>query len=382
MRTASHSHIGEIADGRRLRENETVQHRASAGHRTSEDIMDGSRFDDLLRVAATSRRGAFKLLLGIATAGGTTVLGGKAAAKSQKPFHNLGKFCSSDSDCGLYSACIEQVGFLRCLSTQCFIKGTAYEDGQTNPENSCQYCKTLQTKLHGAENWHSLEEGETCHAGGVTDPCNSSFIATCQSGACVPSNVADGTPCGESSNACTALTCQSGICEETPTNEGGDCDNGVNGVCVNRFGSCLGGVCNGNEEPDGSNCGLNQVCCHRVCCPSGATCNAARQCENIDPGGGCEGDACGGTCVIEGVTYAFGDHNPKNNCQICAESFQNPTTFWQAANDDQTACGEPPVLRACCSGVCCPPDQCCGLGIDGPHCTSICPPPAPCYRLW
>jgi hypothetical protein len=339
--------------------------------------MDGSRFDDLLRAGVSSRRGTLKLLLALAAGGFGAAATGAAEAKSKKPFHHLGNPCLSDADCGLYTACVAQLGVSHCISTNCVIHGHVYGNGDTNPDNGCEFCKTGLSHLKGATSWHTQKDGVSCPAGAVSNPCKSAFGATCQAGVCTPPLVADGIACGDSSNPCTALTCQSGDCVEGAANDGADCDNGVNGVCVDRFGACAGGVCIGNQEPDGSSCGFDEVCCDGICCSAGQICDAARHCANVDPdpGEGCQGQACNGTCVIGGVTYDFGEHNPDNNCQVCGETPFNPTTYWLAADDATTACGEEPVIRACCSGVCCPAGECCVIGVDGYHCSTNCPPP-------
>jgi hypothetical protein len=323
--------------------------------------MDPSRFDDIARSFSLSRRGAVRALIGAAASGAALLISGGAAGAKPGPFHRVRKPCDHGQLCGELTAC--EAGI--CRPKACLIDGAVYQPGDTNPANRCQFCDPDRNH----ERWVSAADGGSCPPPNAGDPCASLLVGMCQAGVCVSVVSPDNTPCGESDDPCRALVCQSGVCQSAPANDGVDCDNGENGVCVNRFGTCQTGTCVGNQEPDGTSCGFNNICCN-------GNCVTAQQCGDPDPGGGCQGDECNGICEIDGVTYEFGDHNPANNCQVCTESSERPTTFWQAAFDENIACGEAPVLRACCAGVCCPAGECCGFGPDfTQQCMADCPPP-------
>jgi hypothetical protein len=325
--------------------------------------MDPSRFDNFARSLALTRRGAVKAALGGAAAGVAALVTRGTAGAKPKPFQRVNKRCDKEQPCGELTNC----EFGICRPKACEIRGTVYQPRAGNPANPCQECNPDRDW----EGWSDRAEGASCPPPNPPQACKNTFVGTCKGGACVPLDEPDDTPCGDTLNPCVELTCQSAACQETPANDGADCDNGTNGVCVDRFGSCLGGICVGHQEPDGSNCEGNNICCH-------GDCIAAQQCGDPDPGGGCQGDECSGTCRIDGVTYNFGDHNPANNCQVCTETSESPTIEWRPALDENTACGAPPVLRACCNGECCASGECCGEDPDGaPRCTSACLPPAP-----
>jgi hypothetical protein len=277
--------------------------------------VDGSRFDDLARSAASSRRGLVKALFGSAIAGALAVVGGgDVAAKKpyKKPFHRLHKTCNDDADCGQYTFC----NFSACPScstgvcwpTACRIGGAIYQKNDSEPGNPCQICNPDRDW----NDWSDQQDGIPC--GNPTgDPCVSAFSA-CQAGVCVPTPVSDGTECGTGQVCC-----------------GGDCCPG--GLV------CGAGGCQPPEEDDDD--GSNPPC------PGG----------NCDQGGGCTGPDCPVDCTINGVTYPAGTINPDSECEWCDTNVS--TTMWSARPANER-CGIDRT-RFCCNGICCVPGKmCCG----------------------
>jgi hypothetical protein len=174
-----------------------------------------------------------------------------------------GKQCSNNG--GHY--CINQ----KC-SQACRIGGVVYAQGAANPMNSCQVCDA--TKTDG--DWTKLDgvacskgtchagacctgcwDGAACHGasasfcgamGGACVDCNNGNpcqVPSCAAGACMLTNVADGTVCA-APNACGT---------------GGMCANGCSNCTLAP--SCMGGMCNGAP--------VQKMCCPLLygCSPDG-----------------------------------------------------------------------------------------------------------------
>ena len=70
----------------------------------------------------------------------------------------------------------------QCITTQCYIGGTYYDNGQCNPTNKCQYCDKSNPS-----SWSNVPSGKVCTASGVvpvsaTNYCN--YDEDCDAGDC------------------------------------------------------------------------------------------------------------------------------------------------------------------------------------------------------
>jgi hypothetical protein len=112
---------------------------------------------------------------------------------------------------------------------------------------------------------------------------------------------------------------------------------------------------------DDPSCGPNgdQVCCAGDCCPQGECCvdEACTPCE----------------CQIDGQSFAEGDVNPENECEVCDPSVS--TTDWsppsgpkRCATNEGLCCGRECCFTRCCVDVCCAGSAVCGE-CGGDECT-------------
>ncbi len=97
----------------------------------------------------------------------------------------------------------------------------------------------------------------------------------------------------------------------------------------------------------------DQVCCAGACCPPGDCCTEAGVCE-----------PCG--CLIEGQSFAEGEVNSDNECEVCNPAIS--TTDWSPPSEPTICAGGEGLCcgRECCNAVCCPGDLCCaGSAVCG-----------------
>lgn len=283
--------------------------------------MDGSRFDDLARSLATSRRRALKTLLGGAVAGLAAIVTGEAAEERRSRFYRAGQPCVTPDQCGSAAPC--QFGV--CTPIACHIGVRNYRTGQPNPNNACQFCAPT---LENWTDWTTLSDGDAC---GTNQYC-------CNGDCCTD------TQC-----------CVAGVCEEC----GPHCTiEGVTYPHTEVFppGGCQ--VCNVLNDPtgwsilsDGAVCGdaMDQVCCFGNCCIQNSCCNEERQCATD----------CA-ICRIGDKDYPNLQVNPANGCQICDTS-HIATAWWPLP--ERTPCDTPPG-GLCCDGDCCNSDECCGVDFQ------------------
>jgi hypothetical protein len=95
--------------------------------------MDGSKFDDLARASAISRRGALK-----AVAGALATFLGVSTKVEAAPgaFQRAGKRCDNGQPCGSLAPCTNGV----CTPIACEIGGAIFQGAELNPNNTCQFC--------------------------------------------------------------------------------------------------------------------------------------------------------------------------------------------------------------------------------------------------
>ncbi len=319
--------------------------------------MEGSRFDDLVRASATSRRGLLKLLAASIGAGLGIPRPGMAA---DKPFKRAGKSCAQGQECGELAPCTNGV----CTPVACLIGGAIYQGTEPNPDNTCQFC------IPTLDNWTDwlgvMADGNLCTTG--AGPCNSSS-GTCSSAVCVPEILADGTSCGPDQVCCSGDCCASGQC----------C--GANGVCESCFTGCeIDGIryeanaphptidclsCNPDVSDstwsavsDDTACGgvSGRFCCNGACCAPTECCSDAGACVDCFDG-----------CLIDNSPVDSYTGHPTNDCLWCDPDVNE--NDWSPV-PDQGICGGV-AGRVCCNGECCAPDECCnGVACEfcGPHC--------------
>jgi hypothetical protein len=308
-----------------------------------EGTMDGSRFDNLARATALSRRNALRVLAGAAAAW-LGLPGGTATAQGN-PFQRAGKKCANGQPCGSLAPCDGSV----CMPIACRIGKTAYNSGDSNPENSCLYC------IPGLDTWETwagiAADGTGCAAAG--GPC-ASTSGFCSAGECLPEPLADGTDCGD------GLCCDGGACVECWS---GCTIEGVPfGAGPHPDSDCL--YCDPAVNPsawtpilDGTACGgvAGRECCNGGCCAPDECCN------------GLACVPCCNGCQIDGECYEPFQGHPTIECLFCDPTVSE--TSWAPVAED-TPCGGVPG-RVCCNGDCCSPTECCnGLTCEecGPHC--------------
>ncbi|MGH2532944.1 MAG: hypothetical protein ACRDJW_11660 [Thermomicrobiales bacterium] len=310
--------------------------------------MDGTRFDDLARTVATSRRGALKALLAGLVGGAGGLLGLGVAAQGCAPVRRR---CGTDGEC-CSGLCDPASGRCACGpgTEQCGLDCIIIEQYQSDEEN-CGGCRVR------------CRRAPECQ------------LPACIAGACAgvldPDQV--GQPCGRGGEVCGAdgacscpaelpTACRRG-CVDTATdpNNCGACDHRcprmAHGTPVCSGGVC-GIACDGGARFCGDRCCADlRDCCDGACCPLGECCGI---------GGECSVEACQPHCAIGGIAYVDGTANPDNACQVCS-SDRDPFA-WSPAPDD-APCGDD---RVCCNGICCGPNECCGAGGGCEECAPDC----------
>ena len=303
-----------------------------------------------------------------------------------------GNFCTDGETCDMFGNCIGGgdpcVDGIPCTDDtcdedtdacvypiqdgMCLIGGVCYNNGDRNPANSCQECRSLSSQ----DSWTGLPEGTACDDllfCTLTDTCNAA-------GLCVGSG----------------STCDDGVdCTHDTCNEGSDVCNYpvMAGKCM------IGGVCYNNGEDNPANVcqecrpATNQLawtnkpagtsCDDTLFCNGTNTCNGSGTCVAGTPpctSSGCITSTCNeatdscddtitvGWCYIGTTCYANGDDNPANSCQEC-RSAVSQTSWTNKASG--SACNDGLFCTATdtCNGF----GSCVGSGNpcnDGIACTS------------
>jgi hypothetical protein len=300
------------------------------------------------------------------------------------------QICCAGTCCAIGGCCTE-IG--TCLACLCVVDGLTIEAGVTNPANGCEVCDPLVSTTAWSP---AVDEspcadafGQVCCAGlccprgqccvaGTCGPCRCTigqveFVAGDRNPAngcevCTPaltatdwSLVPDNEPCGDDPDlvCCRGVCCTDGNCchssEGTCGPEPCLCTIGEEEIAegeINPENECQ--HCDPTANPndwapvdDDSPCGPNgdQVCCAGECCLPGDCC-ALGTCQ-----------PCG--CRIEGQSFAEGQVNPDNECEVCDPAVS--TTDWsphseptRCAFNEGRCCG-----RECCFAQCCPEGACC-----------------------
>lgn len=181
----------------------------------------GSGSSDSASVDSGDNQGSTDSNLG---SGGAGIAGSGGSADGVGSTSDAGISCSCATNDACCDGCIPKNDGGNCLSDNidctndvcrggtcahelesgyCLINGSCFEDADTNPQNSCQYCDTL----FGSQTWRSKGEGTTCDDGlycNGEDTCAS--WGTC--GIHTGDPCADGDPCrqcDETTHECTYL---------------------------------------------------------------------------------------------------------------------------------------------------------------------------------
>ncbi len=198
----------------------------------------------------------------------------------------------------------------------CWIAGTCYDDGDSNPSNSCEVCN-IDEDTH---NW-SANDGATCDDG---EFCNGDD--TCQDGACSEHS---GDPCEDNGIFCDGEE----TCDETSdecVSSGDPCeDNGI--------------FCDGEETCDETNDECDSS--GNPCPDDGSWCNGEEFCDEVNsvcitvnvPNCGDDGQFCNGdeSCDEENDECAHSG-DPCEAPEVCDENEDECTTETDDDADDDT----------------------------------------------
>ena len=244
-------------------------------------------------------------------------------------------------DCGAPPDDCHTVG---CDEGGCFL-AEAVDGTQCNDENICTDNDQCVGGVCVGEDESACADVEEC----TIDSCDPIV-------GCVYEDVADGLPCQDDGNACTADSCQDGECAHTPVAPGMPCDDGD--ICTDPD-QCLGGQCVGEEnyacgdgkpctkdlcdpiigctwedEADGISCGEYKVCESGLCvdgCVNGEKRRCWVECSQDYP----VDCLAGNSALIMGMETcgngAWGNCNTQMDCSVlsaeCPNSSGEPTSY-------------------------------------------------------
>jgi hypothetical protein len=286
--------------------------------------MDDSRFDQLTRSLAISRRQALRGLVGAVGGGVLVAVGlGSAAARSCGapgricrehanccsnvcgPKNRSGRRlcqCATAADCPAPSgpcttatcaggACgtAVAVGVACDDGNPCTTNDTCAADGQCRgtpvvctAKDSCHDAGVCSQETgqcshpsrpdgSGCNGGDACSTGDTCQAGrcvageavvcDAQDECHVAGVCDPATGTCSNRNAPDGTGCGDDNACTTGDTCQAGVCRP-----GAPVTCPSPEVCQQSV-SCnpQSGACDTTNKPDGTLCGANTACAHDIC---------------------------------------------------------------------------------------------------------------------
>lgn len=195
---------------------------------------------------------------------------------------------------------------------------------------------------------------------------------TCNGGVCQTNNEANGTPCPDTTFCDGVETCTGGVCSATGPNPcaAGTVCNEATDMC-DAAGACTGQP-NGTPCDDGAFCTTGEACFNGACgggTPRTCTDNIACTTDTCDETNDrCVNTVTTGFCLIGGLCFANNASNPANACQFCNSAASSNSFSNRPAG---TACGS--GLNTDCDN----PDTCNGSGAcqanneaDGTACTA------------
>ena len=229
----------------------------------------------------------------------------------------------------------------------CAIDGVCYQEGATDPANSCQVCHPGFSQISWAvkANDAPCDDGDPCTTG---DKCSSGQcvgpLATCDDGLDCTTDFCDDGVC--SYQVMTGWCAVNEACwqngQTAPNNSCQICDTTQS---VENWTDLTGVSCD-----DNSACTVNDVCVNGLCVGTEIDCDDELVCtlDSCD-NGQCIHTIAPGYCFIDGACYTANSANPNNVCLKC-----NPTVaqrIWAFNNG-----------AACDDGDACTKDDVCGLG--------------------
>jgi hypothetical protein len=147
-------------------------------------------------------------------------------------------------------------------------------------------------------------------------------------------------------NACTTDYCdpvlgcihEPIICDDGNPCTDDDCDPVVGCVFANNISAC----------DDGDDCTVDDQCIDGMCVGTPIDCDDGLPCtiDACDGFGGCDHSLIAGYCLIDGVCYSDGEHNPLEECLVCDAA--NPSVWSELPN------GMPCAGGICNEGTCVP----------------------------
>lgn len=272
----------------------------------------------------------------------------------------------------------------------CNVGGVCAEQGETNPQNPCEFCNTSASNSE----WSLLPNDSVCDADG--DGCTVGDV--CVGGVCVigaTNECDDGDDCTE--DTCVSTGAQTFVCDNQPI--ANVCS--INGACypagetnpdepceicdIGQSTTSWSTAANGTPcDADGSGCTVGDACVDGTC-TAGPPPDCDDQLDCTDDGCepltateyACTPTANGNGCFIEGACYADGEAPEGAPCEECNPA--NNPVGWSAklngaacnADDDGCTVGDICMGGNCVKGTepDCNDDQACT--IDG--CASIAP---------
>ncbi len=272
------------------------------------------------------------------------------------PLLPAGSSCGSGLICTTTGQCVNE----------CWIGGTLYAAGTTNPNGACQMCDPSRS----TSDWSFKPATTQCRASaGVCDAaeyCTGSS-ATCPEDTKLPAT----TQCRASADACDVAEFCTGSSNDCPADgfassttqcraADGVCD--VAEYCTGSGANCPadGFQTSGADCASDGNACTSDVCdgaggCSHPLLPAGTLCGSWQVCN---PTGQC---VTANECWIGGIQYAAGATNPNGACQVCDPS--QSTNNWSFK----------PATTQCraSSGVCDAAEYCTGSSATCPADTKL-----------
>jgi hypothetical protein len=245
-------------------------------------------------------------------------------------------------------ACIQQAraGF-------CLIDGVCFNDGETSPEEPCQYCDSVFSNNGWRNKPGSIEcdDGLFCNGDDTCDDEGRCSVHTgdpCAGGSECNDQCDDdddtcvspqGTPCGdETDDECTAPdTCDSkGVCQPNHEAAGTSCGDDTDNECTDPDTCDSQGVCQPNDQPLGVFCGDD-------------TDNECTDPDTCDGEGACQPNHAGTetTCFGDDLMIYSGKCNEDGVC--AGNTYCDDNDCWKIPPTEQAKCYNNSVEISCSS---------------------------------
>lgn len=243
--------------------------------------------------------------------------------------------------CCTATQCCNEAGSCEECGPHCTIDGKPYPEGVSHPDGLCLICNSATEPFF----WSTAPDDMSC---------GPNRIQVCCSGTCCGTG-----QCCDAERSCAIDECGPTCTIDGTKYAGGALNDDVPCQVCDPSNSTTAWSVVATNYPCGPS--GNQVCCDGICCESGKCCGPSA----------CSTDCR--TCLINGVRYPDGAHNPQNLCEYCDAGLGSQNTAW-TVNANNDLCG-PLNDRVCCNGTCLGPGLCCssdGSRVGGecnPDCT-------------